>query len=119
MNHMKSDDLISRSALQKVFEAECVGECGCCKHIKHNPEGCALIENAPAVDAEPVRQWISVKDRLPECAMKCLVMSKAGTVFTTQYNPEIHRFPPHFAKSNVTHWMLLPERRRKVNNAGN
>ena len=43
-------DLISRSALQKVFEAECVGECGCCKHVKHNPEGCALIDDAPAVD---------------------------------------------------------------------
>lgn len=66
-----------------------------------------------------VPKWVSVNDRLPERAMKCLVMSKAGTVFTTQYNPEIHRFPPHFAKSNITHWMLLPERRRKVNNAGN
>ena len=50
-----NNDLISRSALQKVFEAECVGECGCCKHIRHNPEGCALIDDAPAVDAEPVR----------------------------------------------------------------
>lgn len=54
LNHMKSDDLISKAALQAVFEGECVGECGCCKHIRHNPEGCSLIDNAPAVDAEPV-----------------------------------------------------------------
>ena len=39
-------DLISRSALQKLFEAECVGECGCCKYIRHDPEGCALIDEA-------------------------------------------------------------------------
>lgn len=55
-----NNDLISRSALQKVFEAECVGECRYCKHIRHNPEGCALIDDAPAVDAEAVRhgEWI-------------------------------------------------------------
>ena len=50
-----NNDLISRSALQAVFANECMGLCDCCKHIKHNPEGCALIDNAPAVDAEPVR----------------------------------------------------------------
>lgn len=55
-----SNDLISRAALQKVFEAECVGECGCCKHVKHDPEGCGLIDDAPSIDAEPVRhgRWI-------------------------------------------------------------
>ncbi len=52
---MPNDDLISRSDLQKAFERECIGECGCCKHVKHNPEGCALIDNSPAVDAEPVK----------------------------------------------------------------
>lgn len=53
---MPNDDLISRKDLQKAFERESIGECGCCKHVKHNPEGCALIDNAPAVDAEPVRR---------------------------------------------------------------
>lgn len=47
--------LINREALQTVFEKECVGECGCCKYAKHDPEGCALIGNAQVVDAEPVR----------------------------------------------------------------
>lgn len=53
-------------------------------------------------------KWISVKERLPERAMKCLVRSKAGRTFTTWYDPEVYRFAPHFAKSNVTHWMHLP-----------
>lgn len=63
---MPNNDLISRKALQAAFENECVGECGCCKHVKHNPEGCALIVNAPAVDAEPVRhsEWVEEKDRV-------------------------------------------------------
>lgn len=44
-------DLIRRSELRATFERECIGECGCCKHVKHDPEGCALVDNAPAVDA--------------------------------------------------------------------
>lgn len=56
-----NNDLISRSALKAVFAYECIGICDCCKHIKHNPEGCALIDNAPATDAEPVRhgEWLN------------------------------------------------------------
>ena len=50
-----NNDLISRKALQEAFTNECIGECGICEHIRHNPEGCALIDDAPAVDAEPVR----------------------------------------------------------------
>lgn len=53
-------DLIRRSELRATFERECIGECGCCVHVKHDPEGCDLVDNAPAVDAEPVRhgRWI-------------------------------------------------------------
>lgn len=47
-------DLIDRAELQAAFEKECIGECEFCKHIKHNPEGCALIDNAPPVDAVKV-----------------------------------------------------------------
>lgn len=47
-------DLIRRSELRATFERECIGECGCCKHVKHDPEGCALIDSAPTVDAVEV-----------------------------------------------------------------
>lgn len=50
-----SKDLISRKALQKAFADECIGECSLCDHARHKPEGCALIDDAPAVDVEPVR----------------------------------------------------------------
>lgn len=61
-----NNDLINRRALQAVFENECVGLCDCCEHIRHNPEGCALIDNAPAVDAEPVRhgRWVWNNDAI-------------------------------------------------------
>ena len=52
-----NNDLISRSALQEAYNEECIGECGCCKHVRHSPngtDGCALIDDAPAVDAVPV-----------------------------------------------------------------
>ena len=48
-------DLISRKALQKAFADECIGECSLCDHARHKPEGCALIDDAPAVEVEPVR----------------------------------------------------------------
>lgn len=46
--------LINKDSLRKSFESECVGECGCCKHGKSNPEGCALIDDAPEPDVVPV-----------------------------------------------------------------
>lgn len=47
-------ELISREALQKIFVAECEGECRYCKHMKGDFNGCALFDAVPAVDAEPV-----------------------------------------------------------------
>lgn len=74
-----NDDLISRSALQAVFENECMGLCDCCRHIKHNPEGCALIDNAPNVDVEPVRHgsWVWNNDAI-DWNIGAWVCSKCG-----------------------------------------
>lgn len=72
-------DLISRAALQAAYEKECVGECGICDHVKQNPVGCALIDNAPAVDAVEV---VRCKDCMhwQECTQwgngKCLILSE-------------------------------------------
>ena len=76
---MLNNDLISREKLQKAFERECIGECGCCKHIKHNPEGCALIDNAPAVDAEPVRHgmWEIINRNEARCS-ECKMIRNIG-----------------------------------------
>lgn len=47
-------DLISRSALKKLHDEECCGECGCCIYVNHDDTTCTLIEKAPAVDAIPI-----------------------------------------------------------------
>lgn len=86
----KENDLISREALQKIFESECVGECGCCKHIRHNPEGCALIDNAPAIsdeelEAEVERRGIDCKQK-PEKInfLPCVCGANRRTEWYTQ-----------------------------------
>lgn len=50
------NDLISRRALIKAYSEECGGYCSYCDHSRHNIDGysCALIDDAPAVDAVPV-----------------------------------------------------------------
>ena len=64
MKHVKSGDLISRSALLDSFDVRWVteyDEAGFGMEYKAVPVG--AIENAPAVDAEPVRHgyWIQNK----------------------------------------------------------
>ena len=55
-----TNDLISREALQYIYSKECHGECQFCNHARYTGAdgkreyGCALINDAPAVDAAPV-----------------------------------------------------------------
>ena len=54
-----------------------------------------------------VQKWISVKDRLPEKPMKCLVYTKRGEYGgyeITYYNEGFY-----LQYANVTHWMPLPD----------
>ena len=54
-----------------------------------------------------VQEWISVKDRLPEKPMKCLVYTKRGEYGgyeITYYNEGFY-----LQYANVTHWMPLPD----------
>ena len=59
--------LIDADALQAIYHHECCGECDMCDHKRdrkideHRYEiRCALIDDAPTIDAEPVRhgQWL-------------------------------------------------------------
>lgn len=54
--------LIDADALQAIYHHECCGECDMCDHKRDRKIDeyryeirCALIDDAPAVDAEPVR----------------------------------------------------------------
>lgn len=72
------NDLISRRALQITFDAECIGDCMCCRYNTYREDGsdlvsgCALIDNAPAVDAVPVAhgRWIG-KPIAGYCTVVC------------------------------------------------
>ena len=48
--------LIDANALDDEFEAECAGDCGCCRHhaFRSTGFGCKLIANAPTIDAVEV-----------------------------------------------------------------
>ena len=62
------------------------------------------LQNAHGVT---VQEWISVKDRLPEKPMKCLVYTKRGEYGgyeITYYNEGFY-----LQYANVTHWMPLPD----------
>jgi hypothetical protein len=60
-----------------------------------------------------IPKWISVAEHLPQTAGKYLVYSKVGTMYTSSFNPDIHKRWPHFGKVGVTHWMPMPEEPKK------
>lgn len=56
-----------------------------------------------------IPKWTSVAEHLPPTPGKYLVYSKVGTMYTSTFNPDIHKRWPHFGKVSVTHWMSRPE----------
>lgn len=77
-------DLIRRSKLQAAFERECIGECGCCMHAKHDPEGCALIDSAPTVDAVEV---VRCENCLHWCRNRCTPLGSCYCECNGMYRP--------------------------------
>lgn len=73
-------DLIRRSELRATFERECIGECGCCVHVKHDPEGCALIDNASPVDAVEVVRCKDCACSAVDAFVKCRFCVRLGEV---------------------------------------
>ena len=85
-----------------------------------------ILQNIPAADVQPVNQWISVQDRLPEAVeedvngkiafsdfvLVYLVYDDGFTYITVdKCNPDkkcwLHEIPSEGCK--VTHWQPLPE----------
>lgn len=77
------------------------------------------IDNIPTADVQPVNQWISVKDRLPDESCECLGIVD-GEVTEVSYSPkqkglicvwsmcDADGFKP-LSDDAVTHWMPMPE----------
>lgn len=74
-----------------------------------------IVEQAPTVDAEPVRQWISVKDRLPEKNGRYLCRYEQEVYGEVCRCTDFGMFDSDIGEKGgwlvgkVTHWMTLPE----------
>ena len=85
--------------------------CNFCEHFK-NKDACEkhkkeVIADNMVAHGVTVQELISVKDRLPEKPMKCLVYTKRGEYGgyeITYYNEGFY-----LQYANVTHWMTLPD----------
>lgn len=87
-----NNDLISRSALQAVYDKECAGGCGNCPHSERD-YSCDLISAAPAVDAEPVRhgRWIEHLQYDDEGYLYiCYACSECGRIELYEKEPYCH-----------------------------
>lgn len=67
-----------------------------------------LINDIPAADMQPVNQWISVMDRLPENAKPCAVVTEDNGLGVSRYMGR-NRFEWTLFGKRVLYWMSLPE----------
>lgn len=91
------------------------------EHIEELLDGFYVIPKrkeiaAPVFDAEPVMQWISVKDRLPEKGLLVLCVGAKGGMFLGKdlvvYNGDncaYAKVPNSRNSRNAVYWMPLPE----------
>ena len=89
------------------------------EHIEELLDGFYVIPKrkeiaAPVFDAEPVMQWISVKDRLPEKSGYYLYFSKyphgglQDGIGVSYFQHKVKEWKKVYTPT-VTHWMPLPE----------
>lgn len=79
-----------------------------CRQIAHYDDE---IKRLKAADVQPVNQWISVNDRLPENCIEVLVYDTDCGIVIGWYDKEIGDFAADFISplDAVTHWQPLPE----------
>lgn len=73
-----------------------------------------MVESIPTADVDPVQKWISVKDRLPEEKVNCIVHYRHAycdndgywAIGFCFYDGEKFQFDSAY---KVTHWIPLPQ----------
>ena len=73
------------------------------KQLRNAP--LTILHEEPTI--EVVQEWISVKDRLPDRPMKCLVYTKRGEYGGYEITYYNQGFYTQYA--DVTHWTPLPD----------
>lgn len=98
---MPNDDLISKRELRKTFAELCPGDCSSCDYSSatNGKLFCAIIEDSPVIDAEPVRHatWSkNISGEFVFCSA-CHDSSFMGDCFAFPNRPEITiwRYCPH------------------------
>ena len=84
--------------------------CRACEH----QDDMDLIDDMPAADVQPINQWISCKEEMPEDGISVLICSNRGTVHKVTYDSDMGYFyiadsDLHYNELDVTHWQPLPE----------
>lgn len=100
------DEYISREATAKAFCEKCKGYYD--GHCVHRGEcDIDVIQAAPTADVQPVNQWISVKDRLPnedDCYLVVIESEICVSIDIAEYSE--NRWHKH---DKVLYWQPLPE----------
>ena len=76
-----------------------------------------VLRNIPSADVQPVKQWISVDDKLPDTVDDCLVWYSCDTAFGKSKSVGISFcsrydwYKKHLNGDNIVvlYWMPLPE----------
>ena len=117
---MQNNDLISRAEAIDIIQSMTISLGG--KEIFH-PEAkksvVGALDEIAAIDAEPVRQWISVKDAQPEKGVNVLFhpMCNPDSIYIGCINHVGEKGACYFevrrgkykTQYSATHWMPLPE----------
>ena len=87
-----------------------------CKDIKLNAvEVCSIIRYlATFADVQPVNQWISCKDKMPEHGVTVLIYAGNHMIMLAWYDKDMEYFyicdsDYKYNPLDVTHWQPLPE----------
>lgn len=72
------------------------------------------ISAVKAADVQPVKQWISCKEQMPEDGISILICSERGTISKATYDSDMGYFyiadsELHYNQLDITHWQPLPE----------
>ena len=116
-----NDEYISREAtvdaIKKIYCPQCDSYngvmCRACEHM----DDMDIIENMQAADVQPVNQWISVDDKLPEWDNTVLVWYASDTLFGVSEGYGLSWYHGSWRVNDLNgenirifYWQYLPEK---------
>ena len=79
--------------------------CRACEH----QDDMDLIDDMPAADVQPVKQWVKLHDKHPDTEGFYLVCDQYGECEVAEYIPDIKSWFTHKIKGEIQYWMSLPK----------